>query len=360
MSGAALPAMALPERLDAASVPAVWSQLLARARPGAEVMLDLSATRALDTAGVALILALEERTGREVRLEGAAEDIRRLVERGRRVAGQRSPAAPKPPESLPVAVGVAAVARVGRWGDGLAFLGRIAAAVASTILRPGTLRLRETVRQAEEIGNRALPLVALIGFLFGLILSFQSALPMRQFGAEIYVASLVSVSVFRELGPLLASVILAARSGSAFAAEIGTMKVNEEIDALTVMGLDPFRFLVVPRLIAAVAMVPVLIVAMNLTALAGMVTVMTSLGFPFAALSTQVVTWSTPADVFGGLVKGMVFGAVVAGIGCARGMATGVGPRAVGESATAAVVGGIIAIILLDGGFAVFFYMMGW
>ncbi len=301
MNGRAPGAIILPERLDAASVPALWSQLLARARPGAELTLDLSATRAIDTAGVALILALEERTGREALLEGAAVEIRRLVERGRGIGGQRSPAAPQPSPSLPVVVGSAVVARVGRWRDGLAFLGRIAAAVASTIVQPGTLCPREIIRQAEKIGNRALPLVALIGFLFGLILSFQSALPMRQFGAEIYVASLVSVSVFRELGPLLASVILAARSGSAFAAEIGTMKVNEEIEALTVMGLDPFRFLVVPRLIAAVVMVPVLIVAMNLTALAGMVTVMTSLGFPFAALSTQVVNWSTPADVFGGL-----------------------------------------------------------
>ncbi|MCS6854212.1 MAG: ABC transporter permease [Elioraea sp.] len=360
MSGTAAAAITLPERLDGATVPALWSTILPRVQPGAELVLDLRGTRAIDTAGVALILALEERAGRQVRLDGASGEILRLVERGRDVAAQRPLPALEPPESLAVAVGAAAVKRAARWRDGLAFLGRAAAAVASILLKPGTLRLRETVRQAEEIGNRALPLVALIGFLFGLILSFQSALPMRQFGAEIYVASLVSVSVFRELGPLLSSVILAARSGSAFAAEIGTMKVNEEIDALTVMGLDPFRFLVVPRLIAAVAMVPVLIVAMNLTALAGMVTVMTSLGFPFAALSAQVVTWSAPADVFGGLLKGMVFGAVVAGIGCARGMATGVGPRAVGESATAAVVGGIIAIILLDGGFAVFFYVMGW
>ncbi len=138
------------------------------------------------------------------------------------------------------------------------------------------------------------------------------------------------------------------------------MKVNEELNALTVKGLHPFRFPIMPRLVAAVLMFPMLLVAMNLMALAGMVTVMIPLKVFFAALFTRVVTWSTPADVFGGLANGVVCGAVVAGIDCARDMATGVGLRAVSESATAAVVSGIMAIILLHGGFAVFFYVMGW
>jgi phospholipid/cholesterol/gamma-HCH transport system permease protein len=216
------------------------------------------------------------------------------------------------------------------------------------------------MRHAEEAGTRALPLIAMLGFLFGLILAFQSAIPMRQYGAEIFVANLVAVSVFRELGPLLSAVILAGRSGSAFAAEIGTMKVNQEVAALQTMGLDPFRFLVVPRLIAAFMIMPVLIAVMNISAVLGMASVMTSLGFPMVAISNQVVSWTNPSDVIGGVAKGMVFGAVVAGIGCARGMRTGAGPRAVGDSATAAVVGGIVSIVVLDGMFAVFFYLMGW
>ncbi|MFQ3623525.1 MAG: ABC transporter permease [Acetobacteraceae bacterium] len=353
-------AVRLPERLDQTTVSGLWRGLVGAVRAGHTPVLDLSATRSFDSAGVALILALEEQAGSEATLVGATAEIERSVARGRAAyAGRPAPAA-LVEDSLPVAIGAAAVGRLRGLGDSIAFLGQTATAGALTLARPGSLRVRDTLHQAEEVGTRALPLVGMIGFLFGLILAFQSAVPLRQFGADIFVANLVAVSVFRELGPLLAAVILSARSGSAFAAEIGTMKVNEEIDALTTMGLDPFRFLVMPRLIAAVVMMPVLIIAIDLAAVAGMVTVMTSMGFPFAALSTQVVNWSSPADVLGGLAKGLVFGAVVAGIGCARGMNTGVGPRAVGESATAAVVGGIVAIILLDGGFAVLFYVMGW
>jgi phospholipid/cholesterol/gamma-HCH transport system permease protein len=303
---------------------------------------------------------MEERAGTPARLVGADPRTVRLVERAREAGAVRPPPAPGPAPSLPVALGEAVVRRLRDLGMRIAFLGQTAAATALTAMRPRSLRLADTLHQAEEVGSRALPLVCMIGFLFGLILAFQSSIPLRQFGADIFVANLVAISVFRELGPLLSAVILAARSGSAFAAEIGTMKVNEEIDALTTMGLDPFRFLVLPRLLAAVVMMPVLIVAMNLAAIAGMSSVMLSLGFPWAAISSQVVTWTGPSDVFGGLAKGLVFGAAVAGIGCARGMATGVGPRAVGEAATAAVVGGIVAIIVLDGIFAVLFYLMGW
>ncbi len=214
------------------------------------------------------------------------------------------------------------VARVERWRDAHAFLGRMAAAMASTIVQPGTRRQREIVCRAEEIGYRVLPLISPIGSMFGLTLSLQFALPTAQCGAARYVASLVSVSVLHELGPLFISAILDAPLSAVFAGEIGTTKVNQGIDALTEMGFDPLRFLGVPPLIAAVAMAVVLIVAMNLNALAGMVAAMTSLDSPLAVLSTQVVTWSTPSDVFRGLATGLVFGAVMVGIGCARGMGT--------------------------------------
>lgn len=352
--------LALSGRLDSASVAMLWQPALAAVAPGTPVTIDLSGCSYCDVSGTALVLAIEDRSGGDAALVGAAPGIARLIERTREAYARRPPPVATTPPSLPVAIGAAAVGKLRDLHGRIAFLGQTASSTLATVLSPRGLRFQDAMFQAEEVGTRALPLIAMIGFLFGLILAFQSAIPLRQFGADIFVANLVAVSVFRELGPLLSAVILSARSGSAFAAEIGTMKVNEEIDALNTMGLDPFRFLVMPRLIAAVVVMPVLIIAMNLAAVAGMAAVMMSLGFPWAAVSSQVVNWTGPSDVLGGLFKGLVFGAVVAGIGCSRGMNTGVGPRAVGESATSAVVGGIVAIIVLDGIFAVLFYLMGW
>ena len=212
---------------------------------------------------------------------------------------------------------------------------------------------------AEQAGIGAVSIVSLVGFLLGLILAFQSAIPMQRFAAQIFVADLLGISMLRELGPLMASILLTARSGSAFAAEIGTMKVNEEIDALTTMGLAPVRFLVVPRVLAAVAVIPALAMLTNLAGLLGGAVVFRSLGFPLVTYVTRVSDAVTVGDVVGGLVKAMVFGVIVAGVGCLRGLETGEGAQAVGRSTTSAVVSGIILIAAVDGIFAVFFYALG-
>ncbi|HQU05428.1 MAG TPA: ABC transporter permease, partial [Acidocella sp.] len=188
---------------------------------------------------------------------------------------------------------------------------------------------------------------------------FQSAIPMQQFGADLYVADLVALSLFRELGPLLVAVILAGRTGSAFAAELGTMRVNEEIDALTTMGIDPETMLVLPRVAAAVLVMPALVVTMDVAGLVGMGIVLMVFGFPPSAIIAQITYSCGPSDFLLGLFKGMVFAAAVAMIGCRAGLTAGNGPRAVGEAATSAVVGGIVATVLLDGLFAVLFYRLG-
>ncbi len=358
MTARALP---LTGRLDAAAVSRLWAETLRAA--SAPVTIDLSGVTYCDGAGAALVIAAEKRAvaAGGGGIVGVAPDIAAVIALARKGEAAAAADGPKPrKDGLAIGIGRGAVEGVRGLGDSIAFLGEAMTATAASLAKPWTLRWADTMRHAEEAGTRALPLIAMLGFLFGLILAFQSAIPMRQYGAEIFVANLVAVSVFRELGPLLSAVILAGRSGSAFAAEIGTMKVNQEVDALQTMGLDPFRFLVVPRLVAAFMIMPVLIAVMNISAVLGMSSVMISLGFPFVAISNQVVSWTNPSDVIGGVAKGMVFGAVVAGIGCARGMRTGAGPRAVGDSATAAEVGGIDSIVVLDGFFAVFFYLMGW
>jgi phospholipid/cholesterol/gamma-HCH transport system permease protein len=182
---------------------------------------------------------------------------------------------------------------------------------------------------------------------------------MKTFGAEIYVADLVVLSIFRELGPLLTAFVLASRSGSAFAAEIGTMKVNEEIDALTTMGIDRVQFLVIPRVLAAVFVMPLLTMFNNLFGLIGCGLVMISLGFAPITFLNQIQQAASLTDLFSGLVKTFVFGALIAGIGCLRGLQTGTGASAVGESATRAVVSSLVAIVVADGIFAVVYYIVG-
>lgn len=348
--------LALSGTLDDDAVAALWPRCHALARAGL-ARIDISGVERCDGAGAALLQSLQAaRPGLAV--DGAAPSVARVLVRFNE-AYRLAPPRGSGPLGLVAGTGRIVVDALGAARTGIGFLGLVTLAFLQTARRPATLRLSECARQAEAIGTRALPLVLLLGFLIGLILAFQSAVPMRQFGAEIFVANLVSMALLRELGPLMSAVILAGRSGSAFAAEIGTMKVNEEIDALSVMGLDPIRFLVLPRIIGAMLAMPVLTVTMNIAGIAGMTTVMGAFGFPASAVMRQVVWATVPADLLGGLFKAMVFGLTVALIGCRRGMQTGTGPKAVGESATSTVVGSIIAIVLLDGFFAITFNLIG-
>jgi phospholipid/cholesterol/gamma-HCH transport system permease protein len=242
--------------------------------------------------------------------------------------------------------------------NGVAFIGEVLVAVVRLPARRRMLPMVDLLRYADQAGVRALPLVVLLGFLMGTILAFQSIVPMRPYGADLFVANLVTISLLRELGALLSAVILAGRTGSAFAAEIGTMKVNQELDALVTMGLDPMTMLVLPRLIAVMLVLPALALVLDIAGLLGMTAVMRGFGFPLVTIMHQVQGAATVTDLFGGLFKAVCFGAAIAAIGCRAGLSTGHGPRAVGLSATAAVVGGIISTILLDGVLAVMFYRL--
>ncbi|HEY6431332.1 MAG TPA: ABC transporter permease [Acetobacteraceae bacterium] len=349
--------LAFAGRLDAAEVARLWRQALDAARRvrGRNLTIDLSAVETCDMAGATLLVATEQAHGAPAALAGGSEHVQAMVARAR-AAASVPPAVPAPPQQT-----YKELLRAGliAAGDGFAFLGQVALAALRLPAHRRMMRFSDLFRYADQAGVRALPLVVMLGFLMGLILAFQSAVPMREFGAELFVANLVSVSLTRELGPLLAAVILAGRTASAFAAEIGTMKVNEEVDALTTMGIDPVTMLVLPRLIAAVLAMPVMAVALDLAGLLGMAVVMRGFGYPLAIIEAQVQTWTTPADLLGGLFKAVCFGAVIAAVGCRSGLTTGLGPRAVGVSATAAVVGGIVATIVLDGIFAVFFNRLG-
>ncbi|EHM01018.1 hypothetical protein HMPREF9946_02335 [Acetobacteraceae bacterium AT-5844] len=346
--------LALRGELTTSRVGELWNPLLKAGR-GASVV-DLSGVSGLDTTGAAMVL---DAAG-EARLEGASEAVEAVLKRARDAL-----AAPRPAKAGP---GLPFVAAIGHWGvgrlkalrAGTAFLGESVVLSLAVLLHPRRLRFADVLRHLDEAGLRAFPLTLLLGTLIGVILAFQSSIPMRQFGAEIFVPALVGVSTVRELGPLIAAIILSGRTGSAYAAELGTMTVNEEVDALRIMGVDPVAMLVLPRLIAAMLVMPVLALVMNLSAMVGMGVVMGSLGFPAALVINQLQQWLTLGALAGGLGKAAIFGLVIAGIGCRAGLSAGRGPRAVGDAATAAVVGGIVSTVLLDGLFAVLFFRLGW
>jgi phospholipid/cholesterol/gamma-HCH transport system permease protein len=354
-------AFAVEGRLDSASTGKIWRRATELVAGAGTVVLDASRVDYCDGSGIALLVHLRN----QLQQGGGHFEIR-----GLRPEFQQLLAAWDPgdladltedhlqPINIAEEVGEGVVAL---WRDTrtlINFVGELTTALAYAVRHPRGVRWRDALRVAEAAGVNALPIVALISFLMGLIMAFQAAVPLRQFGAEIFVANLIGLSMLRELGPLMTAIILAGRSGSAFAAELGTVKVREEIDALKTMGLDPVRFLVVTRVVAAVAMTPLLTIFADLLGLIGGAVVMRSLGFPLITYFHQIQYAVTYGSLVGGLVKAFVFGILVAAIGCLRGLQTGTGATAVGESTTNAVVSGIILIAITDGIFSVVYYYL--
>ena len=236
----------------------------------------------------------------------------------------------------------------------VSFLGSVALCMGRTIIHPRMLRVNDTIALMQKTGVDAVPIVGLISFLLGLIMAFVSSLQLEQFGASIYVASLVSLAMVSELGPIMTAIVVAGRSGSAFAAEIGTMRISDEIDALFTMGISPTQFLVIPRIVAAMIVVPLLTLFADLFAiLGGMVISVTMLDLTVVTYVGQTIKSLSLFEFMWGLMKSLVFAGLVAWIGCLRGFQVRGGASEVGNAATSAVVSGIFLIILFDSIFAV-------
>jgi phospholipid/cholesterol/gamma-HCH transport system permease protein len=360
------PAFIFSGRMDADGIAKVWKQACDSigSQSGTALNLDLSGVSYFDTAGAAFVVHLD-RMAREQNLEpvrttGLDSAGTMLVER----ISRNALSAPDPVASQGLLrTFVASQGRgLAEFRDDvknyIAFFGEICWFFGTGLLRPGRIRWGETLRVAEQAGVNALPIVALISFIVGLVMAFQSAIPMKMFGAEIYVANLIGLAMVRELGPLMTAIVLAGRSASAFAAEIGTMKINEEIDALSIMGLEPVRFLILPRVIASTLMTPLLTVFAILVGILGGAVVILSMGHPFSAYYNQVVGFVSWGDFVGGMIKCFVFGVLIAATGCIRGYQTRQGPSAVGEAATRAVVSSIILIAVFDGIFSIIYYVL--
>jgi phospholipid/cholesterol/gamma-HCH transport system permease protein len=340
-------------RLDAEGVALAWERALSAARGGGRISIDASEVDYCDGAGIALLWELQRRGADEI--FGLRPELAKLLEPfadAERAAGE----AKRAKVSTVEAVGKAVIELASDLWEQVAFLGEVAVMFLRMIRHPRELRWRDVWTTYERAGVQALLVVGLISFLTGLIMAFQAAPPLRDFGVDLYVVNLVSLAMLRELGPIMTAIVLAGRSGSAFAAEIGTMKVNEEIDALSTMGLDPVRFLVAPRVLAGVLVTPVLTIYADLVGVGGGLFVMMGRGYPLVILWNQLLSAVETNDLLAGLIKAFVFGALVAGIGCLRGLQTKSGASAVGISTTRSVVTSIFFIVVVDAIFAVVYY----
>ena len=351
-------------RLDSNSTANVWEPAMQamEKKNYSRVTIDASKLEYCDGSGISLLHEIDT-LGRKkadpVSIVGLKKEFQQIldlhdVEDARRLEGKGQQ------HSNPVnEIGEKTIDALNEVLALISFVGELFVATLVAFTHPRKIRWKDAFWVAETAGANALPLVTLISFLVGLIMAFQAAIPMRMFGAEIFVANLIALSMMRELGPLMTAIVIGGRSGSAFAAELGTMRINEEIDALTTMGLDPVRFLVVTRVIATVLMTPLLTIYANVMGILGGAAVLISFGFTLNAYVNQVMASVTYIDFLGGIFKAFVFGLLIAAVGCLRGLQTKTGPSAVGESTTSAVVSSIILIVVVDGIFSVVYFYLG-
>ena len=336
-----------------------WERVGQLARPpGARTEFDLTAVEHLDGAAAALLLDLRHELaaeGGDVEIVGPTGAVQALLELYG--AHRRQPSQKLSPTRIGVLdqIGRESLAMFGE-SRALDFVGDMVVAGAQAARRPRTVNWADVPRLIERAGADGLPIVLILNFLVGLVTGFQAAVQLVQFGANIYVADLVGLSVTRELAPLMTAIIVAGRSGAAFSAELGTMRVGEEVDALRTLGLDPYHFLVFPRVITLLLVLPLLTILADVAGIAGgLLVALLGLDLTFTTylLETQkaVHTW----DVFSGVLKALFFGTSIALVACAKGLATSGGAEGVGRATTSAVVTSLFAIVVLDAIFTLVF-----
>jgi phospholipid/cholesterol/gamma-HCH transport system permease protein len=350
-----LDATTLPQAWDAAVTPTVQ-------KAPAKLTVDLAKLNYCDGAGLGLFAELRRVVSLykgEMQLVGVRPELERFI--GMSMLQDPTAGELTPPEKQGgvVYIGKATWAILKDFHELIAFIGEMTVTLIWAIGHPFHIRFRDMIKVCVKAGADALPVVSLLGFLIGAILAFQSAGPLERFGAQPLIPTMVSIAVIREMGPLITAVILAGRSGSAFAAEIGTMQVTEELSALKTLGLEPVRFLVVPRVLAALIVTPLLTAFNILMSLFGAYVVMAGLGYSLNFYIDSVQKAVHYDDFIGGIAKSFVFALIVAGIGCLRGMQTKSGPGAVGDSTTRAVVAAIVYCIAADAVIGVVYYYVG-
>lgn len=329
------------------------------------VQVDLTGVDRLDTAIAWAIASLRlrlEDAGQTLDITGAAagpESLLRSV----------TEAMPEPIIDTPTRLSVAdRVANIGEDVFGavkfvlalIGYFGLFLAKLLRSIRHPKEFRLTALVHHCEEVGLKAVPIVALMSFLIGVVLAFQGSTQLKQFGAEVFVVDLIAISILRELGILLTSIIVAGRTASAFTAAIGSMKMREEIDAMQSLGLDPGTILFVPRILALVIMLPILgLVANVMGLLGGGIMAWIDLGISPAMFLTRLVNGTDISHLMIGMIKAPVFALIIGVVGCHAGMQVKSNAESLGRMTSSAVVTAIFAVIVADAVFSIFFAQLG-
>ncbi|MFT3976938.1 MAG: ABC transporter permease [Sphingomonas bacterium] len=323
--------------------------------------LDLSEVGRLDTIGAWTVHRMAHETGAEI--TGLSEERQHLMDQ---VTGADQVVAMRPVHISPFTrvlgeIGTAVVTSGNTLLGLLGFLGATVIAFGNVIRHPSRFRFNATVQRFEVVGVTALGIIGLMSFLIGIVIAQQGAVQLRQFGAEVYTINLIGRITLRELGVLMTAIMVAGRSGSAFAAQIGTMRLTEEIDAMRTIGVSPMEALVLPRTLAAIVLMPLLGFYSSLVAiLGGGLLCWINLGIPPITYIARIREVVPITDLYVGLVKAPVFGAIIAIAGCFQGMQVKGDAEQVGSRTTAAVVQAIFLVIVLDAFFAVFFTSVGW
>ncbi len=352
--------------LTVASLGDVAPGLAALAPDGRDLTIDLGGVERIDTTGAWVVHKLLrdwQAAGRTARLDGASEDAQRLIEQ---VAANDKPARRRPPhrnravERLEL-IGGGVVAVTHTFGEFLAFLGQTIVVLGQTLAERRPLRWNAVIHQMEVVGANALGIITLLLFLVGIVVAQQGAVQLAQFGAEVFTVNLIGRSIVRELGILLVAIMVAGRSGSAFAAQIGSMKLNEEVDAMRSIGMSPVEVLVLPRVMAMVVMMTLLgFYGALMAIIGGGLFCWISLQIPPSSFVQRIQDVTPMSDFVIGMVKAPVFGFIIAVTGCFQGMQVTGNAESVGQRTTQAVVQSIFLVIVLDAFFAVFFTALGY
>lgn len=348
------------DRLDLEAALALIHALEGRS---GSLTVDLSAARTFTGAGAAALIELVRERGEAIRFRGASEDLKRYLSElplGAIVAADCLGCGIEEEELLETAGGsLFDLFAAARWFVqlGLEFLYWVVIAP----WRGVQLRVGKVVTELNRVGVEAIPIVCVIGMLMGVILALNSGGQLRAYGQEKYTANLVGIALTREIAPVITAILIAGRSGSAIAAELATMKVSEEIDALRVMGINPRAYLLVPKLLALTLGTPVLVVLSSLVGIAGgFIVALVALHLPFAVYWDQTLKALHVRDLVLGAIKALVFGALIGLTGCTLGMRVRGGATGVGRVTTSAVVVSYVLVILANTFFTLLFFLAGW
>lgn len=336
-------------------------------QPAGQQQLDLSQLGGLDTAGAALLAELMGADQLQHLAQSSphlSSERRALLETVAKAMASASPAEATPAPTIRSQLAELGYTVVGYWNQQrllVGFTGQVLSTMALILPRPRRWRITSLVAHIQQTGLNALPIVALLTFMVGAVVAFLGATVLRDFGATIYTVSLVAFAFLREFGVLLAAILLAGRTASAFTAQLGSMKANEEIDALRTLGLDPIELLVVPRVLSLMVTLPILtFVGMLSGILGGSLVCLVALDISTAQILAILQRDVAVIHFFVGLGKAPVFAFVIAVIGCLEGFKAGGSAQSVGERTTSSVVQSIFMVILLDAIAALFFMEMGW